>query len=72
MGLREILCDDVNWIYLAQDTDRWRLLLFGLSRNQPISDSFYERLDLSWLPFQCLMCVAFNMYFLYSINDNFN
>jgi hypothetical protein len=47
-------------------------LLGGLSRPQPISDPFYERLELSWLAFQCLMCVAFNMYFLYSINDNFS
>jgi hypothetical protein len=47
-------------------------LLAGLSRLQPIRDSFYERLELSWLAFQCLMCVAFFMHFLYSINDNFN
>jgi hypothetical protein len=33
-------------------------LLGGLSRPQPISDHFYERLELSWLAFQCLMCVA--------------
>jgi hypothetical protein len=47
--------------------------LGGLSRPQPVSDDpFYDCLGLSWLPFQCLMCVAFNMYFLSSINDNFN
>jgi hypothetical protein len=47
-------------------------LLGELSRPQPISDPFYERLELSWLPFQCLICISFNMYFLYSINNNFN
>jgi hypothetical protein len=47
-------------------------LLGGLSRPQPITDPFYEPLELGWLAFQCLMCVAFNMYFLCSINDNFN
>jgi hypothetical protein len=45
-------------------------LLGGLSRPQPISDPFYECLELSWLAFQCLVSVAFNMYFLHSINDN--
>jgi hypothetical protein len=30
-------------------------LLGGLSRPQPISDPFYERLDLSWVALQCLM-----------------
>jgi hypothetical protein len=30
----------------------------GLSRPQQISDLFYERLELSWLTFQWLMCVA--------------
>jgi hypothetical protein len=39
-------------------------LLCGLNRPQPISYPFYERLELSWL--------AFNMYFLRSINDNFS
>jgi hypothetical protein len=39
---------------------------------QPISDPFYERLERSWLAFQCLMRVAFIMFFENSINDNFN
>jgi hypothetical protein len=47
-------------------------LLGGLSRPQPISDTFYERLELSCLALRYLMCVAFNMYFIYSINDNFS
>jgi hypothetical protein len=49
-----------------------KALLGGLSRPQPISDPFYERLELSWPFFQCLMCVAFTMYFLFSINDYFS
>jgi hypothetical protein len=47
-------------------------LLGGLSRPQPMNDPFHERLELSWFAFQSLMCVAFNMYFQYSINDNFS
>jgi hypothetical protein len=53
-----------------------RALLRGLGRPQPISDPFYERLELSWLAYQCLMCDACGNrsleYLVYSINDNFN
>jgi hypothetical protein len=27
MDLREIGCDDMDWIYLAQDRDQWRALV---------------------------------------------
>jgi hypothetical protein len=56
-----------------------KAFLGGLSRPQPISDPFYERLELSCLAFQCLRWVAcgnssleYFVYFLYSINDNSN
>jgi hypothetical protein len=27
MDVREIGCDDIDWIYLAQDRDQWRALV---------------------------------------------
>jgi hypothetical protein len=27
MDLKEIICGDVNWTYLAQDMDQWRSLV---------------------------------------------
>jgi hypothetical protein len=64
----------INDTFISYGPQFWpiRALVGGHSRPQPISNPFYENLELSWLAFQCLMCIAFNMYFLYSINSNFN
>jgi hypothetical protein len=36
MNLREIWLEDVDWIYVAQDTDQWRALMNAvLNRRVP-------------------------------------
>jgi hypothetical protein len=30
MDLVEVGCDGVDWIYLAQDRDRWRALVYAV------------------------------------------
>jgi hypothetical protein len=69
----------INGMFMISHGPQFRpvgALLGGLSRPQPISDPFYERFERSWLAFQCLKRVAFNMYFvrltIISINDDFS
>jgi hypothetical protein len=42
MDIKEIRCEDVNWIHVAQDRDQWRALV-----NTVMKFGFHERHGIS-------------------------
>jgi hypothetical protein len=50
MDFREIQCEGVDWLHLAQDREQWRTLLNTKKKNI----GFYKRRKISWLA-ECLL-----------------